>query len=45
MGRIKDSAQGCGLICWDSGLEMTLPGMLVLGMVEKTALRTTVVDI
>lgn len=45
MGRIKDDAQRGSLSHQASGLEMTLLGMLVLGVVGKTALITTVVDI
>ena len=45
MGRIKDGAQGWSLSRQASGLEMTLLGMLVLGVVEKTALISPVVGI
>lgn len=45
MGRIKDGAQSCGLNHQASIFEMTLLGMLVLGVVEKTAVIITIMDI
>lgn len=44
MERIKDGALGSGSNHHASRLEMTLLGMLVLVVVEKTSMMITVVD-